>query len=167
MASSAVGKGRLGHSWPLPPWRQLFLVWPCDCVVLGTWVRDLPVCPTVRDLGWLGQVAGGIALVSDAPGFLLVNRLLCKPACCLGSSLVELHRRSLSLQHPLHTKVQDRSLSSLQSPKDWRPFLLCCPEWLSLRGWDAEERQQLQSGAVGKRLLSGDRPPKNCDCGCF
>lgn len=52
------------------------------------------MCPTICDLGPLGQVAG-IAFVPGVPGLLLVNRLICKPACSLGASLIEPHKKSL------------------------------------------------------------------------
>lgn len=105
--------------------------------------RDLPVCPTICDLGSLGQVAGGIALsVPGVPRFSVVNRMVCKPACYLGSSLIEPHKKSLSLQHPLYSKALE-SLSSVESP-GIGGHSLWYAGWLSLCGCDAEKRQQSQ-----------------------
>lgn len=53
------------------------------------------MCPTIYDLGSLGQVAG-FAFVPGVPDLRLVNRLVCKPACHLGSTLIEAHKKFLS-----------------------------------------------------------------------
>lgn len=162
MASSAVSKGRLGHSWLLAPWRPPCLVWPCGSVVSGTWARDLPVCPTIHGPGSLG--AGGIALGSGVPGFLLVNRLVCKPACYLGPSLFEPYKKSLSLQHPLYSKVQGMALVLTRVPRDWRPFSLWCAAQLSLVTGMLSKGGSLRQGQWGKE---SSQPELSCHCDWF
>lgn len=85
--------------------------------------KDLLVCPTVCDLGSLGQAAGGIALASCVPDFLLVNILVCKPACYLGFSLVEPHKNSLSAGHSPHQSPQ--RLEAIR-------FVVC---WVAVTSW--------------------------------
>lgn len=55
--------------------------------------------------------------LSGVPGFLLVNRLVCKPACYLGSSLIEPHKSPCPFSTLCTPECRAWPLSPPESPE--------------------------------------------------